>query len=267
VATLSFASAGLTNATSAGFAVSTPPLQLYNLRSPANANEGVVFGVQPTVQVAISGGPIAYSSTAPVTASIASGTGTLAGTTTVNAVSGIVTYTDLRIIGSGPHTLRYSSPGVASATSESFFVTPAPLQYGLNVGNTTPVNAQAGQNITIPIGLDFSGAPGGDVGAITFSVTWDVTKFSFVSGALNGAAGFALIDNTTNAAAAGTLVVSGFAVPSVTTTRMLYTVVLTAKAAAANSSTAVNAAVTTGADGVGNHIAITPRNLTVIITP
>lgn len=54
-----------------------------------------------------------------MTATIATGTGTLAGTVTVNAVNGVATFTTLQLNGSGAHTLTFSSTGLTSATSTS----------------------------------------------------------------------------------------------------------------------------------------------------
>ena len=54
---------------------------------------------------------------------IAGGTGALTGTTTVNAVNGVATFTNLQIAGSGAHTLIFTSAGLTSAILTSFTVT------------------------------------------------------------------------------------------------------------------------------------------------
>ncbi|MBL0171944.1 MAG: hypothetical protein IPP90_14730 [Gemmatimonadaceae bacterium] len=63
------------------------------------------------------------SSEVPVTVTIASGNGTLAGTTTVNTRSGSAGFSNLIIQGSGAFTLRFSSPGLTSVDSNPISVT------------------------------------------------------------------------------------------------------------------------------------------------
>lgn len=93
---------------------------------PGGAASGAALSPQPVVQVRNSTGAL-VSSTAAVTASIASGGGTLGGTTTVNAVGGVATFTNLTVTGTaGARTLQFSSPGLTSATSASFDVTAPP---------------------------------------------------------------------------------------------------------------------------------------------
>ena len=64
------------------------------------------------------------SSTAEVTVSKASGSGSLSGTLKVNAINGVATFTDLAITGSGLHTLSFSVTAIAPATSAAFDVAP-----------------------------------------------------------------------------------------------------------------------------------------------
>jgi hypothetical protein len=60
--------------------------------------------------------------TGNVTLAIASGSGTLAGTTTVAAVAGVATFSNVRLQGSGSHTLTASASGHSSDTSAAFKV-------------------------------------------------------------------------------------------------------------------------------------------------
>lgn len=92
-------------------------------REPAGAVSGVSFTTQPRVEVRDAGGRLVTSSTASVTAAIASGTGTLTGTTTVSAVAGVATFTNLVITGGGAHTLAFTATDLTSASSSSFTVT------------------------------------------------------------------------------------------------------------------------------------------------
>src|SRR2546430_2553807 len=88
----------------------------------ATARSGVAFLQQPVIQLQdASGNPVSQSGT-PVTATIASGGGTLGGTPTVTTnTSGTAVFTNLSITGTaGPHTLGFSAPqpftGVTSGT-------------------------------------------------------------------------------------------------------------------------------------------------------
>ncbi len=141
--TLTFTSAGLTAATSTSFTIGAgAPTQLAMTTQPAGAVSGVNFTTQPVVAIRDAGNN-ATTSTAAVTAAIASGTGTLSGTTTVNAVNGVATFTNLQIAGVGAHTLTFTSAGLTSATSGSVTVTQTPASVGMQVQPAGAVNATA----------------------------------------------------------------------------------------------------------------------------
>lgn len=242
------------------------PTQLTIGTQPAGAVNGVNFATQPTVVVRDALGSVVLGASAQVTASLASGTGVLSGTTTVAAINGVATFTNLRITGTGPHSLTFSSPSLASATSSVFSVGSTAGSAALAVGNATPVAVQAGQNIIIPIVLDMSNAGAANVASIQFTVNWDATRFDFVSGTVNGGSGFTLTPNTNNASN-GTISVAGFAVTGVTATTTLYTIELTARVSAAGTSSNITATVGAAANQNGVTVVVTPRNLTVNINP
>lgn len=103
-----------------GLAVTTEP--------PSEALDAEVFGPanQPVVVLTdVNGDPV---SGAPVTASLASGSGTLEGnaTATTNA-SGVATFGDLGIRGTGAHTLEFTA-GTATATSRSINISALPTE-------------------------------------------------------------------------------------------------------------------------------------------
>ncbi len=121
--TLTFTSTGLTSATSSSFTVAAgTPTQLAISTQPAGAVSGVALTTQPVVQIRDAGGNVT-TSTANVTAAIASGSGALVGTTTVAAVNGVATFTNLQINGSGAHTITFTSGALTAATSSSLTVT------------------------------------------------------------------------------------------------------------------------------------------------
>jgi hypothetical protein len=94
---------------------------------PSGAVSGAAFTTQPVVRVTDVDGNTNTSFTGNVVASIASGTGTLGGTTTVAAVSGVATFTDLGILGLGNFTLRFTPASLTAVDSSSFALEAAPV--------------------------------------------------------------------------------------------------------------------------------------------
>ncbi len=109
---------------------------------PAGASSGLAFTTQPAVRVLDASDNLITTSSAPVTAAIASGGGTLSGTATVNAASGIASFSGLAITGAaGARTLTFTSAALTAATSSSFNLgigTPAALTF-----QTTPSTTAA----------------------------------------------------------------------------------------------------------------------------
>jgi len=88
---------------------------------PSGAVSGAAFTTQPVVRVTDVDGNTNTSFTGNVVASIATGTGTLGGTTTVAAVSGVATFTNLVITGTtGNFTLRFTPASLTAVDSSSF---------------------------------------------------------------------------------------------------------------------------------------------------
>jgi uncharacterized delta-60 repeat protein len=97
-----------------------------------------------TVDVEDSTGTLVTTDDSNVTLAIASGTAgaTLGGTTTVAAVNGIATFSDLTITTAGSYTLTASDGSNAPATSTSFVITvPAPVK---KIGGLDPTFGSAG---------------------------------------------------------------------------------------------------------------------------
>jgi hypothetical protein len=96
---------------------------------PVGAAIGAVLATQPVLEFQDAAGNLVPSSTNFATATIASGGGVLSGTTTIAAVAGVVTFTDLRITGTaGARTLSFTA-GAISATSTPFTMTPPPTPF------------------------------------------------------------------------------------------------------------------------------------------
>lgn len=106
----------------------TPSLQFIVQPSQTVINQPILGGDfssgQPlAVEIVNGDGNVITSSSAPVTISLATnpGGGTLSGTTTVNAVNGVATFSDLSINNAGNgYALLATSPGANPATSRPF---------------------------------------------------------------------------------------------------------------------------------------------------
>jgi len=108
------------------FAVSGPAAALAITTEPQGAPSGSVLGTQPVIRIIDAGGNTVTTSTANVVVSISSGTGTLSGTTTVAAVSGVATFTNLVITGTaGAYTLTFGADGLTGVTA-TLFLTEGP---------------------------------------------------------------------------------------------------------------------------------------------
>jgi len=126
--TLLATSSGYTSATSAAFTItSAATLHLAFTVQPSATTAGQF--ISPPVQVAVqnSSNVTQTGFTGPITIGITSGTGangaTLSGTTTVNAVNGVATFSNLSITKAGTgFKFSASSPGVAGVTSASFVI-------------------------------------------------------------------------------------------------------------------------------------------------
>lgn len=117
VDTLVFTSAGLAPDTSIPINVTVAVATKLGIATqPVGTLTGSPLSVQPVVQTQDPTGAL-ISSTVNVTASIASGTGVLTGTTTVAAVGGVATFTDLVITGISVDTIIFTSASLIDVTS------------------------------------------------------------------------------------------------------------------------------------------------------
>ena len=101
-------------------------------QASVGTSPGIAFTTQPQITIQDLGGNTITSSTAVVTATVSTG-GTLVGTATATASSGVATFTNLGIRGFGgtAYTITYTAAGLTTATQS---VTPS----ALIVGNTGP---------------------------------------------------------------------------------------------------------------------------------
>jgi hypothetical protein len=103
----------------------TRPVRSFRLASalavttgPVGSTSGSAIATQPVVRVVDASGNTVTTSSASVTVT-ASG-GTLGGTTTVTAVNGVATFTNLTHTTAGTYTLTFTSTSLTSVTSASF---------------------------------------------------------------------------------------------------------------------------------------------------
>ena len=136
---LTAAAAGLAGATSAAFDIGVgPAARLVFTAQPSNANAGAT--IAPAVQVAVqdAGGNAETAFTGNVTIAIGTnpGGGTLSGTTTVQAVAGVATFSGLSIAQAGSgYTLKATSSTLTSAASTPFTIALVPT--ALHITTTT----------------------------------------------------------------------------------------------------------------------------------
>src|SRR5207237_711816 len=90
----------------------------------ASVQNGVAFAQQPIIQLQDASNNAVNQAGVVVTASIATGGGTLGGTLTATTnASGVATFTNLSITGtSGTRTLTFTAAGLTAATSSSITI-------------------------------------------------------------------------------------------------------------------------------------------------
>jgi hypothetical protein len=181
--TLRASSGSLTAAVSDTFAISPgPPRNLVFVQQPTNAVAASPISPAVTVQIRDSLGNDAASSAVPVTLNIASGNGTLSGTTTRSTnSSGIATFTDLSINLSGSKTLSASSPGLTTGVSTTFTISAGAATRIVFVQQ--PTNTLAGAAITPAVTVQLKDAQGNNVRTAGISTS---ISLSSGTGALAG---------------------------------------------------------------------------------
>lgn len=119
-------------------------------RHPSDALSGQTLGTQPMVEVRDAATNLVTSSSASITATIASGGGTLGGTVTLAAVNGVATFTDLSIRGvPGSRQLSFSSPGLVTATSFGMQLGVDPVAVAVVVTPSTTQSLTSGRTLQL----------------------------------------------------------------------------------------------------------------------
>jgi hypothetical protein len=148
--TLSFTATGLGTVISESFTVTGAAAKLGITTQPSGAVNNVAFTGQPVIAIQDSGGNTVTSATNNISVTV-TGPGTLEGTLIVTAVSGVATFSDLKIVGTGAHTLTFATSGGAtltSAISDSFTVAAATSSGG---GGSTTVTTPVITPVITPV--------------------------------------------------------------------------------------------------------------------
>ena len=135
---------------------------------PPSTQVGVPLRRQPVIQLEDAAGNPVRMPGVTVTAAIADGSGSLAGTTTRTTGSdGRATFTDLAITGAvGMHSIIFAAPGFTSVTSDGIDVNPA--ETTLRIVSDEPDASAPGQPVTVVFEVTSTGsAPSGTVQVTT----------------------------------------------------------------------------------------------------
>ena len=105
--------------------VTPGPAAALGLRTqPAGAAAGSLLSTQPVIEIRDKAGNLVPTATNAVTVGIATGGGSLSGTTTVTAANGVATFTNLVVSGTaGTRALSFSAAGLTSVTSGDVVLT------------------------------------------------------------------------------------------------------------------------------------------------
>jgi hypothetical protein len=138
--TITYSISGLTSATST-VVVEYVPTKVVITRSSVGTARLAAFTTQPQITIRDSSNRTVTSSTAIVTATISSG-GSLVGTVTSTAVSGVATFSDLGIDGNGgtTYTITYTASGLTVATANVAVtaITCSGVEFTCRIGDTAP---------------------------------------------------------------------------------------------------------------------------------
>ena len=209
--TLTIAAAGLSGSplTVNATAQAVTPTKLTVLAQPANGTAGASLGAVTVAAQDAAGTTIAaYTGDVSVAIGANPGSATLSGTTTVKAVNGIATFSDLKLNRPGNgYTLAFSASGLSPATSAAFSIAagsaarlvfgamPASVDAGIAISPAVTVTAQdsAGNPVTsftgavtVAIGTNPGGATLG--GTLTKNAVAGVASFDNLSINKSGAA-------------------------------------------------------------------------------
>jgi alpha-tubulin suppressor-like RCC1 family protein len=125
------------------YSLGPPPNVLSIATNPAYIYSGKQFGIQPVVNILDPSLVLDTGATDAVTVAVTSGNATISGTTTVNAISGVVTYSNLVLTGFGPVTLEFTASGITStSTTVNVEISGAILPKRSETASSVPTSGQ-----------------------------------------------------------------------------------------------------------------------------
>jgi CSLREA domain-containing protein len=202
---------GGTNATNTLFTYFGAATQANITTLPAGSASGSPFTTQPVITIMDALGNTVTNSTASVTMMVSSGATTL-GTTTVNAVNGVATFTNVGISGIAgtAYTLTFTSNGLTSATQS---ITPTFGTATQAIISTNAAGSVSGSAFTTQPVITIKDAFGNTVTNSTASVTMTVSTGATTLGTttVNAVAGVATFTNVGISGTAGTAYTLTFA--------------------------------------------------------
>ncbi len=150
------------------------PTQLRFTQGPSTAAAGMPLS--PTLQVSVEdqNGNVVTSSAAPVMLTLSGGSASLVGTTTVDAVNGVATFTGVTVNGVvGSYTLTATSTGLTSATISPFTLTAgAAAQIAINaINGGNNQTAREGTAVMGPLSVTVTDTWGNPVSGATVTFT------------------------------------------------------------------------------------------------
>jgi hypothetical protein len=148
---VAFSAAGVTGITSNDVMVSPAAASKLTIATQpsATATAGANFAQQPVIRIEDTFGNLRTGDTTLITATRSAGSGTLQGTTAINAVAGVATYTNLHHNVSGTITIAFAAAGLTGATSTNVVVSPAATSQLVITG--APGTSVAGTPFTVTV--------------------------------------------------------------------------------------------------------------------
>src|SRR3989441_105824 len=187
---------GLSAGTSSDFSVSPGPathLAFTVQPGAATASHQIAPAVKVAAQDALGNAVPSFTGTVTVALGSNPAGGTLSGSTSVAAVSGVATCGDLSINTSGTgYTLTDTATGLTGATSMPFGITPGPATH--LVFTVQPANATAGATLTPAVQVSAQDAAGNTVPSFSGSVTVALGGTNPAGGTLAGTTAVAAIN-------------------------------------------------------------------------
>ncbi|HEY8747446.1 MAG TPA: hypothetical protein VIM11_05710 [Tepidisphaeraceae bacterium] len=185
--TLTATDGSLTPLTSASFSItSAASNKLVFIGGPSDTTAGIAVSPHVVIDVQDSFGNIVTIDNSSVTMTVATGPGSLTGTTTVQAVSGVATFSNLLLDTAGTYSIQPTDGPLPSTASPTFIVhaaSAAKLAFGQQPANTTTGNA-----LSPAITVDVDDAFGNIVTTAASTVTLTLNTGTFSTGSATASA-------------------------------------------------------------------------------